>query len=150
MNRLNHDHDDRRDEDQLVLQAPVAPARRRGRLVGCDRGSGTMLAAGLAMAVGVLLAVIAAAGNALVCRTRAAEAADLAALSAAQALWDGRAFDEQGVCGIAGLVSSGNGVTLLRCATDGDDVQVSVEIATRVPFAPHIVHHSRAGPVECG
>nr|WP_274619249.1 Rv3654c family TadE-like protein [Bifidobacterium amazonense] len=126
---------------------------------GADRGSGTVAGVMLIMLVAVMLSVVAAAGNLLVCQTRARAAADLAALSAAAALRDGA--DDP--CGVASAVASafarefngsgtGSGDAAARldsCAVDDEDVQTTVSVATQVPFAPHVARSSRAGPVAC-
>ncbi|MBW3093033.1 flp pilus-assembly TadE/G-like family protein [Bifidobacterium sp. 82T10] len=127
-------------------------------LRGADAGSGTVAGVMLILLVAVMLSVVAAAGNLLVCQTRARSAADLAALSAAVALRDG--VDDP--CGVASTVvfsfarefagsglGSGDAMRLDDCVIDGEDMQVIVAVATQVPFAPHVERSSRAGPVEC-
>ncbi|WP_238548494.1 Rv3654c family TadE-like protein [Bifidobacterium biavatii] len=128
-------------------------------LRGADVGSGTVAGVMLILLVAVMLSVVAAAGNLLVCQARARSAADLAALSAAVALRDG-ADDSCGVASVvvssfarefagSGLGSDGVASRLDACAIDGEDVQVTVAVATQVPFAPHVERSSRAGPVAC-
>ncbi|NEG55336.1 Rv3654c family TadE-like protein [Bifidobacterium platyrrhinorum] len=113
-----------------------------------DEGSGTMAGVALVMLAAVLLATIAAAGHLLICRSRARTAADLAALSAAVALWDGRADS----CAVAGRTAAAHEGRLVSCdigGESGSDVTVRVSVATQVPFMPRIVLAARAGPVAC-
>ncbi|WP_236036904.1 Rv3654c family TadE-like protein [Bifidobacterium simiiventris] len=111
-----------------------------------DCGSGTMAGVALIMLVGVLLGVVALAGNLLICQTRARTVADLAAISAALTLYDGG----DDACATAQAVAAANDAGLDSCAVDGEDVQIALAVATQVPFAPSVTYRSRAGPVECG
>ncbi|QOL33217.1 flp pilus-assembly TadE/G-like family protein [Bifidobacterium eulemuris] len=117
-----------------------------GSILAADEGSGTMAGVMLIMVAGLMLAVAAAAGNLLVCQTQARAIADLAAIQAAVAWRQGRTDDP---CALAADVAAVNDGDIGRCVVDGDDVELSVVVATMVPVAPQVERASRAGPVEC-
>ena len=125
-------------------------ANRSGTIIAhADEGSGTMAGVALIMLVAVLLTSVATAGHLLTRRAVARSAADLAALSAAVALRDGRGEP----CVVAAAVASAPGGELTSWASGGDlggDVTVRVALATDVPFMPHVGIDARAGPVACG
>lgn len=116
-------------------------------MLGCDGGSGTMAGVMLIMVAALMLTVAAAAGNLLVCQTHARSIADLAAIQAAVA-WHRGGTDDP--CALAVEVAASNGGSIVRCAVDGDDVELGVAVSTMVPLAPQVERESRAGPVECG
>ncbi|MCV7230459.1 Rv3654c family TadE-like protein [Mycolicibacterium komossense] len=98
-----------------------------------------MLAAFL---IAVLLATTVAVlslGSVLVARHRAAAAADLAALAAAQSLPAGR---EQ-ACRQAAALAAAMTVAVVGCDVDGLDVVVTVEVAVRFANGP-------LGPARAG
>ncbi|WP_338024646.1 Rv3654c family TadE-like protein [Bifidobacterium aerophilum] len=113
---------------------------------GADRGSGTVAGVMLILLVGVLLGAVASAGNLLICQGRARASADLAVVSAASALRAGNADP----CAVAGSVAQANDARIDACMVDGDDVQATLSVPTRVPFMPWMSRASRAGPVACG
>lgn len=117
-----------------------------GTAGNADIGSGTMAGMMLVMVAAVALAIIAAAGNLLICRSQARAVADLSAIAAAVALRDGSGDP----CALAERSAQLNGAALASCSIDGEDVRLAVSVRTRVPFAPNISVRSRAGPVECG
>ncbi len=88
-----------------------------------DRGAATVLVTaclGVLLLIGCALAVVAA----MVTAHRSAQAAaDLAALAGAVAARDGA-----DPCAAAGSVAADNGADLTRCATDGVEVTVEVEV----------------------
>lgn len=115
-----------------------------------ERGSAT----GLVLVLVAVLATLAVAGTAvgglLVGQRRAAAAADLAALAAADALVSG-ASTFRGVpdgCGQAALVSSANDALLTSCEVDGHHVVVAVTVEVRLPFGAtqSVPGRARAGP----
>lgn len=110
-----------------------------------DRGSGTILGVMLMMVAGVALSVVVAAGNVLVCQSEAQSTADMAAISSANALWKG----ETNICAIAERVARSHAGSLQSCSIKGEDVTVTVTIATSVPFVKQVTKSSRAGPVDC-
>ena len=108
-----------------------------------QRGAASMLAVGV---VGLLLML--GLGAAYVTATAAAHrraqaAADLAALAGAGAAQQG-----EDACGRAAGVATGNGAVLVDCARAGDDVTVTVRVASP-ELAGHtfeIIGRARAGP----
>jgi secretion/DNA translocation related TadE-like protein len=117
----------------------------RRRLAG-DRGSATVWVVALS---GVLAAIGMAAvlvGSAVVGRHRAAGAADLAALAAAESAVRGRSD----ACGVAEAVARANGARLSGCSVDpGAVVDVAVEVRVRLgPLGTGLATaRARAGPV---
>ncbi|KAB7789949.1 TadE-like protein [Bifidobacterium leontopitheci] len=131
----------RRHESARHRLAAIPPWLRKH-----DEGSGTMAGVMLIMLAGVLITVAAAAGHLLLCQARARSASDLAALSAAQSYWAGTTDDP---CAVAVRVAAYGTASLERCTVDGDDVSVTVSMATKVPVASRVSRSSRAGPVDC-
>ena len=119
----------------------------------CDeRGSATLLA----LAVGLLLV-----GAGLVCALwavistghhRAAAAAEMAALSAAQAMQPGGDWHAEsgGPCDVASRIALAHRAELLSCRIDGDTVEVvaAVELRLGVLGSPSMKSVARAGPVS--
>lgn len=107
-----------------------------------DRGSGPATVLAWVALASLLLAVVMALGIVHVAQARAASAADLAAVSAADALAAGG-----DPCPVASNIASANGASLTSCTVDGQDVVVSVELpagrfgtaraAARAGPAPH-------------
>ncbi|MFE1286286.1 Rv3654c family TadE-like protein [Streptomyces sp. NPDC058751] len=117
----------------------------RGRRVrwwgSCDRGSATVWTVG---AIAVLCAVFGAVlsmGQAVVVRHRAAGAADLAALAAADHWSDGGTA----ACARADRVARAQGARLVRCEVEGQISDVTASSGTG-PITAEV--RSRAGPVE--
>lgn len=111
----------------------------------CDRGSGTVWAV-VVIALLVSFALGAAAvGGAVVTRHRAAGAADLAALAAADAV----AGATTEPCGRAALVADQYGGAVTSCTVDGMVVDVVVELPAGglfgLGFSASV--RARAGPV---
>ena len=73
-----------------------------------DEGSGTVSGITLIAATAVMLGVVAAAGNLLICLHRAQHVADLAAVASAPALHEGSAVP----CEVASRTTRGNGAEL--------------------------------------
>ena len=91
----------------------------------------------LLLTVGLLMMALA---EQVVARHRAAAAADIAALVAAQALDD--------PCGRAGASAAANGASLTACGQDGPDVVVDVTMPAPVVVARLLTLLGReAGPV---
>lgn len=93
-----------------------------------DRGSATVLGAGIVAVVIVLLVVVAGAGHVAAMNLRAAKAADLAALAAADAA---RGLAPGEPCAVAASVTEANDARLARCAPapdQGDVIDVEVEV----------------------
>src|SRR4051812_46036582 len=126
------------------MVTPVREARDHER--GCaDRGSASiwvLTGTALVLLAGALSMTITAVG---VARTRAAAAADLAALAAAQHLSDGSA------CTWALAAAHRNAADLSDCRPELTDVTVSVKVPLHLPFLPSqqtafIRASARAGP----
>ena len=109
-----------------------------------ERGSGTVVAAGLAMGVLVLLAGGLWLGQGTAAASKAATAADLAALAAADAARGLAAGDP---CRVAEDLAVRHGAILTSCRVLGlgaDTVQVEVAVGTSLPWPAHGL--ARAGP----
>ncbi|SDI41937.1 helicase/secretion neighborhood TadE-like protein [Arthrobacter cupressi] len=113
----------------------------RGRL--SERGSGTILAAGLGLLVIGLLSAALLLAQAAVQAQRAAAAADLAALAAADAA---RGLTPGDPCTVAAETAAQNNATLTSCQLPGGGI---AEVRTRLlqgSVAGTATGHSRAGP----
>ncbi|MFJ8230255.1 Rv3654c family TadE-like protein [Streptomyces sp. NPDC094448] len=111
-----------------------APARR-------DGGSATVWVALAATVLCALFGTVLALGQVVIARHRAAAAADLAALAAADHALRGEAV----ACTRAAEAARAQGAVLLRCQLLGETADV--EAASRLgPFTPRAL--SRAGPAR--
>ena len=121
--------------------AAVSPTTAGGR---GERGVAAVLALGWAAALSTLgwIALLGAAVAAA--QHRLEGAADLVALSAAQALQSG----QQDGCAVAAQVASSNGVIVRDCRRDGVDVVVTVADYLDLPWTLDraITATARAGP----
>ncbi|MBT1173728.1 flp pilus-assembly TadE/G-like family protein [Bifidobacterium sp. MA2] len=112
-----------------------------------DEGAGTVLGLILIIVATVMIVIAVGVGHLLVARSRAASAADLSSLSAANALWRGGE-----PCEVAAEVAAGHDATLVACEIGGDtgeDVTVRVGVDVGMPFLPDLVQSARAGPTYC-
>ncbi|MDP3711680.1 MAG: pilus assembly protein TadG-related protein [Mycobacteriales bacterium] len=111
-----------------------------------DRGSGTVLVLCLAMVLTGTTVVLAGLGAAAVARHRAASAADLAALAAADRVLDG----ETAACAAARRAGDAVGARVRACRLDGDRVTVVVEVRPAGALAGlgSAAATARAGPGE--
>lgn len=100
-----------------------------------DRGYATVASAGIIAAVASLLLVIGAVVNQVINTHRVQVAADLSAIAAATARYEG--FD---ACATARRTAELNDARLTSCEEQGRDVVVSVASASAT-------HTSRAGPL---
>lgn len=108
-----------------------------------ERGSGTILAAGLGMVLILLLSMLLVLAQASVMAGRAAAAADLAALAAADA-WRGLTSGEP--CAVAGEIAARHQAQVVECSTMPDlSVEVRVQLNTPAVVGPAAAS-SRAGP----
>jgi secretion/DNA translocation related TadE-like protein len=108
-----------------------------------ERGAGTVLALGLGMLViaAAVLTLLLAQSAAMA--FRAAAAADLAALAAADAV---RGITPGEPCAVAAAVARRNGARILSCLEGpGSTVQVRTELETRTPLGG-ATGLARAGP----
>ncbi|MGA7204151.1 MAG: Rv3654c family TadE-like protein [Specibacter sp.] len=109
-----------------------------------EDGAGTVVAAGLAIVMLILLMAVLWIGQAAVAAGQAATAADLAALAAADAA---RGIASGEPCRVAADLASRHGAVLVACTVMGaaaDTVQVEVRMQTRLPWPAHGL--ARAGP----
>ena len=106
---------------------------------GGDRGSATVWSVGAITVLCVVFGVVLALGQAVVVRHRAAGAADLAALAAADHWADGTTA----ACAWAGGVARAQGTRLVRCVIVGEVSDVTAA-SGRGPFAAAV--RARAGP----
>lgn len=110
---------------------------------GRERGSGTVLAAGLALVVITAMAVMLLLAQAAVLAGRAATAADLAALAGADAL---RGITTGDPCTVAADVAARHDATVLSCSEgSGQTVEVLAELGER-PLLGAATGRARAGP----
>ena len=116
---------------------------RAGMHDGCERGSGTVLAAGLALVVMTAMAAMLLLAQSAVLASRAAAAADLAALAAADAL---RGITTGEPCSVAADVAARHAATVLSCSEGaGQTIEVRTELGER-PLLGAATGHARAGP----
>ncbi|GAA1750580.1 Rv3654c family TadE-like protein [Agromyces humatus] len=112
----------------------------RRRAIGDDSGAATVVALGLVGAIVALAALLAPTLGVLVATQRVANAADAAALAAA----DATSGAVPGVpCDLAASVAARNGATLTGCEVDGPVASVTAQ-STIFGFA--VVARARAGP----
>ncbi|MFJ4034913.1 Rv3654c family TadE-like protein [Streptomyces griseoluteus] len=104
-----------------------------------DRGSATVWSLGVIALLCVVFGAVAGLGHAVVVRHRAAGAADLAALAAA----DHWAEGAEAACAAGRRVASAQGARLVRCAIVGETSDVSAG-SGHGPFAAEV--RARAGP----
>lgn len=108
-----------------------------------DRGAGTVLALALGAVVMVLLAGLLLLAQAGVMASRAATAADLAALAAADAQ---RGLASGEPCAVAGDVAGRHEARLASCKVlGGDEVEVVTELAYPIAWGT-ATGRARAGP----
>ncbi|WP_308209026.1 Rv3654c family TadE-like protein [Arthrobacter sp. NQ4] len=115
----------------------------QGATDGRERGSGTVLAAGLALVVMTAMAVMLLLAQSAVLASRAAAAADLAALAAADAL---RGITTGDPCAVAVEVAARHSATVLSCsAGPGQTIEVRTELGERALLGA-ATGRARAGP----
>lgn len=108
-----------------------------------ERGSGTVLAAGLAMVVMTAMAMMLLLAQASVLASRAASAADLAALAGADAL---RGLSDGDPCTVAAEVAARHAATVASCTVGtGQTLEVRTQLAERTMFGT-ATGRARAGP----
>ncbi|MGW5334150.1 Rv3654c family TadE-like protein [Streptomyces bauhiniae] len=106
-----------------------------------DRGSATVWSLGVVALLCVVFGAVLGLGHAVVVRHRAAGAADLAALAAA----DHWAEGAEAACEAGRRVASAQGARLVRCAIVGETSDVSAG-SGHGPFAAEV--RARAGPPD--
>ncbi|HEY8753779.1 MAG TPA: Rv3654c family TadE-like protein [Arthrobacter sp.] len=108
-----------------------------------ERGSGTVLAVGLAMVVIMAMALMLLLAQSAVMASRAAAAADLAALAAADAL---RGITSGDPCTVAAEVAAHHAATIVSCTEGaGQSVTVRTDLNARTIFGA-ASGQARAGP----
>ncbi|MFD4526678.1 Rv3654c family TadE-like protein [Streptomyces sp. NPDC058470] len=117
----------------------MAASHRSGIPAGSDRGSATVWSVGVIAVLCVVFGVVLAMGQVVLVRHRAAGAADLAALAAADHWMDGATA----ACGEADRVARAQHARLVRCTLGGEISDVTAA-SGRGPFAAEV--RSRAGP----
>ena len=110
-----------------------------------ERGSGTVAGLMLVVVAAVALTVVAAIGNVMLSRAKAASVADDAALAAANVLFDATGDP----CARAYAIATREHATLASCVVEGEDVVVEVQIPTSVAVVRQVSQRSRAGPEAC-
>lgn len=127
----------------MSQRAQRAAGERQESTVNRDEaGAGTVLTAGLALSMLLLLAVVLGLGQAAVAAAKAAKAADLAALSAADAY---RGLAPGDPCDAAADVAARNGAVLTACSLGGD-LSVLVKVSVGSPLPWPATGLARAGP----
>lgn len=115
-----------------------------------EHGSATMLVLVLVAVLGTMAAAGVAVGGVLAGQRRAASAADLAALAAAEVLGPAGATAVAGAsaCAQAGRVTEANGARLVDCLVEGPAVvvEVSVDVPTVFGASLSVPGRARAGP----
>ncbi|WP_405880622.1 MULTISPECIES: Rv3654c family TadE-like protein [unclassified Streptomyces] len=127
---------------ERVARTVVWTSRRHRRAVtsaASDRGSATVWTVGVIAVLCVVFGAALAMGQAVVVRHRAAGAADLAALAAADHWMDGG----PAACADADRVARAQHARLVRCAVEGEVSDVTAA-SGRGPFG--VEARSRAGP----
>lgn len=112
---------------------------------GRESGAGTTLMAGIAMAALLLLSVVVLFAQASVAASRAATAADLSALAAADAA---RGLRDGSPCVVAAEVARHHEARLIGCSVEGESghiVRVTTEVDS-IPALPPASGRARAGP----
>ena len=120
---------------------------------GSDEGSGTISGVALIAVAAIMLGAAASADSylnqqnilAAALATGAQNAADLASVAAANALYSGSSDP----CSVAERTISGNNATIGSCTIEGEDVLVEAQVGTQMPFVSHVGKQSRAGPIVC-
>lgn len=120
----------------MICHRPARPGSR------AERGSGTVLALGLGLVLVAVCWGVVLLGQALVASARAAAAADLSALAAADAE---RGLRSGAACAIAREVAELNGAALVGCDVEAEARAVRVRVEVPTPWAP-AAGRARAGP----
>jgi secretion/DNA translocation related TadE-like protein len=123
--------------------AVAGPRRVCGPKPTSERGSGTVLAAGLGMLLMLAMVLMLLLAQSAVMASRAAAAADLAALAAADAV---RGISAGEPCSVAAVVAGRHDARVLSCTEGaGETVEIRTELLTPTMVGP-ATGHARAGP----
>lgn len=123
------------------MTLPWNPEQRKPNR-SSERGSGTVLAAGLGLVVMMAMMLVVLLTQSAVMASRAAAAADLAALAAADAL---RGISPGVPCSVAADVAGRQGAKLTSCTEGSETVEIRTELVAHGMFGP-AAGHARAGP----
>lgn len=121
------------------------PQQMQHTYMRADIGSGTVVGIGLVIAVALLLVMILTVALAMRSGSIGRTAADQAALAAAQTHIDQRGDP----CANANEIAQRNRAELTACQLEGDDVTVTVRVATGVPIVDYVTVSAKAGPQPC-
>lgn len=124
----------------------IRQLRRRLLALAADRGSGSVWVLTACIALAAVAVGAVAVGSAVVARHRAAAAADLAALAAAQ-----RQLAAAGApCAAATEIATAMDAEVVRCELTGDVVDVVVTVDLRIGSwsAGRAEAQARAGPID--
>jgi secretion/DNA translocation related TadE-like protein len=120
-----------------------SPSKQAVPVCPSERGSGTILAAGLGLVVMMAMMLLLLLAQSAVMASRAASAADLAALAAADAL---RGITPGAPCTVAAEVAGRQEAKITSCTEGGGEtVEVRTELLSRSMFGV-ATGHARAGP----
>lgn len=113
-----------------------------------DEGSATVSAVALIAVVAMLMCMIAAVTciAIAIAKAQARTAADLAALAAAEAYWNGTHADP---CPVGAHTAQSNKASMASCAVVGTDVVIEAIVESQVPFVGAVQAQARAGPRPC-
>ncbi|MUH59470.1 Rv3654c family TadE-like protein [Bifidobacterium canis] len=111
-----------------------------------DEGSATVSAVALIAVVAMLMCMIAAVTCIAIAKAQARTAADLAALAAAEAYWNGTHADP---CPVGAHTAQSNKASMASCAVVGTDVVIEAIVESQVPFVGAVQAQARAGPRPC-
>ncbi|ANP28432.1 Rv3654c family TadE-like protein [Dermabacter vaginalis] len=111
-----------------------------------ERGNATVTALGAIAITSAILTVLVTLGIVHQGRSLAASAAELSALSAADALAGGGAAGE--ACAVALEVAEKHGTILESCETQGFEARIAVAVRVHIPLlgAQSLTELARAGP----
>lgn len=111
-----------------------------------DEGSATVSAVALIAVVAMLMCMIAAATRIAIAKAQARTAADLAALAAAEAYWNGTHADP---CPVGARTAQSNRASMASCEVVDTDVVIEAIVESQVPFVGAVQAQARAGPRPC-
>lgn len=105
-----------------------------------------MSAVALIAVVAMLMCMIAAVTRIAIAKAQARTAADLAALAAAEAYWNGSHADP---CPVGAHTAQSNKASMASCAVVDTDVVIEAIVESQVPFVGAVQAQARAGPRPC-
>ncbi|WP_258073467.1 Rv3654c family TadE-like protein [Arthrobacter sp. 08Y14] len=109
-----------------------------------EEGAGTVMVLGSGLLLLILCAAVLILLQTAVAASRAATAADLAALAAADTVRELRSGEP---CVVAAEVAGRNGAVLAACTVEAGEQTVQVETRVPIPLLPQpATGHARAGP----